>query len=129
MSKFALLFLGITIVASSFILGGGAYRTDQIRAGVAHQTNIFTGEISLCTMDEGCKKFSEKSITKTMQSSQSNTANQAIYTISYIRANFPQYADLTDGEIAEKMYRNYSEINTSPATKDAFNKVIGYAAE
>ncbi|MCR9366085.1 hypothetical protein [Vibrio antiquarius] len=94
--------LGISAVCSAFFLNGGLYRTDTIRVGLAHRTNILTGQVSLCRFDNGCQQFSTPQLFE----------GKSI--ISVYRHQYPQYNDLSNAQLAKALYKKLKpELNTT----------------
>lgn len=126
MNKFSLPIFGILLVFAALIISGGFYRTETVQLGIVHRTNIITGELSICALEEGCKLFSEQPEPIKPVQSTAKIDDQAFYTISHIRSLYPQYDDYTDLELAEGMFNKFIAETNSNASKEAFFEVVGY---
>ena len=117
----------LSLLIAAFIISGGIYRTETVRAGIVHRVNIITGDISLCTFNEGCKSFSK--IQEQQVNIRSSDALLAVYPLTHFRELYPMYKDLSDKELAEALYNKYKERSGINVSKESYFNVIGYAPE
>jgi len=123
----------LSVVLGSYLLGGGIYRYEHLKIGVAHKTNIITGDIFLCAMDQECLLIGESKPERPTKNvgiaKPAKIDPDAIYSISYIRKGYSQYDDWSDEVLAEGLYKKYIEGRKDPASKKAFFEVIGFKVD